>query len=135
MSATPAISRVLVSAYKDIYINDTITSTNTSGKLILLYGQGSDSGSISGVASDYYVNAPLSLAAGANFFTQLGSNAANLKSYQVITSLGSQGSTTGTDLQGMNGSLTTNYALGADIDASDTTSWYTSATLQGFPLS
>jgi hypothetical protein len=50
----------------------------------------------------------------------------------VITSLGSQGSTTGTDLQGMNGSLTTNYALGADIDASGTTSWYTSASLQGF---
>ncbi len=127
-----AATTLSLSAYKDIYINDTITSTNTSGKLILLYGQGSDSGSISGVASDYYVNAPLSLAAGANFFTQLGSTVANLKSYQVITGVGSQGSTTGTDLQGMNGSLTTNYALGADIDASGTTSWYTSATLQGF---
>jgi hypothetical protein len=42
-----AATTLSLSAYKDIYINDTITSTNTSGKLILLYGQGSDSGSIS----------------------------------------------------------------------------------------
>jgi filamentous hemagglutinin family protein len=127
-----AATTLSLSAYKDIYINDTITSTNTSGKLILLYGQGSASGSINGVASDYYVNAPVTLGKGVNFYTQLGSTVANLKSYQVITGVGSQGSTTGTDLQGMNGSLTTNYALGADIDASDTTSWYTSATVQGF---
>ena len=32
----------------------------------------------------------------------------------------------------MNGSLTTNYALGADIDASDTTSWSTNANYKGF---
>ena len=125
-------TQLTLSAYNDIYINAPITSSHSSGKLSLLYGQGSTSGSISGVAADYHVNAPVTLAAGANFFTQLGSNTANLKSYQVITSLGSKGSTTGTDLQGMNGSLTTNYALGADIDASDTTSWSTNANYKGF---
>ena len=130
-----AATTLSLSAYKDIYINDAITSTHSSGKLKLLYGQGSSSGSFSGVASDYYVNAPVTLAAGVNFYTQLGSDTANLKSYQVITSLGSHGSTTGTDLQGMNGSLTTHYALGADIDASstsDTSSWYTKANYYGF---
>ena len=125
-------TQLTLSAYNDIYINAPITSSHSSGKLSLLYGQGSTSGSISGVAADYHVNAPVTLAAGANFFTQLGSNAANLKSYQVITSLGSKGSTTGTDLQGMNGSLTANYALGADIDASGTTSWSTNANYKGF---
>jgi filamentous hemagglutinin family protein len=125
-------THLTLSAYNDIYINAPITSSHSSGKLSLLYGQGSSSGTISGVAADYHVNAPVTLAAGANFFTQLGSNAANLKSYQVITSLGSQGSTTGTDLQGMNGDLTANYALGADIDASDTTTWSTSTYVKGF---
>ena len=130
-----AATTLSLSAYKDIYLNAPVTSTHSSGKLKLLYGQGSSSGSISGVASDYYVNAPVTLAAGVNFYTQLGSDTANLKSYQVITSLGSHGSTTGTDLQGMNGSLTTHYALGADIDASntsDTSSWYTKANYYGF---
>ena len=86
-----AATTLSLSAYKDIYINDAITSTHSSGKLKLLYGQGSSSGSFSGVASDYYVNAPVTLAAGVNFYTQLGSDTANLKSYQVITSLGSHG--------------------------------------------
>lgn len=121
-----------LSAYKDIYINAPITSTSTGGVLKLLYGQGSSSGTISGVASDYYVNAPVSLGKGVNFYTQLGSDSANLKSYQVITGIGSHASTTGTDLQGINGALSGNYALGADIDASGTTSWYTKANYYGF---
>ncbi len=130
-----AATTLSLSAYKDIYINAPITSTSTGGVLKLLYGQGATNGTISGVASDYYVNAPVSLGKGVNFYTQLGSDSANLKSYQVITGVGSHGSTTGTDLQGMNGSLTTNYALGADIDASstsNTTNWYTKANYYGF---
>ena len=127
-----AATLLTLSAYKDIYINAPITSSNSSGKLKLMYGQGSTSGSISGIASDYYVNAPVTLAAGTNFYTQLGSDTSNLKSYQVITSLGSSGSTTASDLQGMNGDLTANYALGADIDASGTTSWSTSTYVKGF---
>ena len=127
-----AATLLTLSAYKDIYINAPITSSNSSGKLKLMYGQGSTSGSISGVVSDYYVNAPVTLAAGTNLYTQLGSDTTNLKSYQVITGLGSSGSTTASDLQGMNGDLTANYALGADIDASGTTSWLTSTYVKGF---
>lgn len=37
--------------------------------------------------------------------------------------MGAEGSTTGTDLQGMNGNLGGNYVLGANIDASTTSGW------------
>jgi hypothetical protein len=43
--------------------------------------------------------------------------------YEIINSLGAQGSMTGTDLQGINGTPYTNFALGADIDASATSTW------------
>ncbi len=51
----------------------------------------------------------------------------NGASYTVITNLGSAGSTTGTDLQGMSGNLSRNYVLGANIDASATSSWNSNA--------
>ena len=43
--------------------------------------------------------------------------------YTVINSLGAPGSTTGTDLQGMNGNLAGHFALGSNIDASATAAW------------
>ncbi|PKL47451.1 MAG: hypothetical protein CVV37_08215 [Nitrospira bacterium HGW-Nitrospira-1] len=49
--------------------------------------------------------------------------AINSIGYTVINSLGAVGSTTKTDLQGMNGDLTGHYALGSDIDASATPGW------------
>ncbi|HEY9033773.1 MAG TPA: GLUG motif-containing protein, partial [Pseudomonadales bacterium] len=49
--------------------------------------------------------------------------------YTIITSLGVQGSTTGTDLQGMNGDLTGHYVLGANVDASATAGWDSGAGL------
>lgn len=54
---------------------------------------------------------------GTGFLTINGHN------YTVINSLGAQGSTTGTDLQGISGNLAGYYALGAVIDASSTTWW------------
>src|ERR1700722_11795031 len=44
-------------------------------------------------------------------------------SYTVLNRLGSQGSTTGTDLQGINGNLSGHFALGGNIDASATSGW------------
>jgi filamentous hemagglutinin family protein len=44
-------------------------------------------------------------------------------SYTVINSLGAAGSVTGTDLQGINGNLSGNYALGSNINAAATSSW------------
>ncbi|MGA2191738.1 MAG: GLUG motif-containing protein [Steroidobacteraceae bacterium] len=47
--------------------------------------------------------------------------------YTVINSLGSAGSTTGTDLQGINGNLSGHYALGSNILASATGMWNSGA--------
>lgn len=53
----------------------------------------------------------------------------NGASYRVINSLGVEGSTTTNDLQGMNGDLNANYALGSNIDASATSGWNTVASV------
>ncbi|WNL29919.1 GLUG motif-containing protein [Aliarcobacter cryaerophilus] len=108
-----------LNAGNNIYINKEITATNNAGKLALKYGQIS----VNGGSSDYYVNAKVNLKAGQNFSTQKGSDLANKKNYTVITSLGSAGSTTGADLQGINGNISANYVLGSDINASATSSW------------
>ncbi|PVM93844.1 MBG domain-containing protein [Caulobacter endophyticus] len=49
--------------------------------------------------------------------------AVNGQAYTIITALGAAGSTTGLDLQGINGALGGFYALGANIDASATSGW------------
>ena len=104
-----------LNAQGSIYLNAPLTSAHASAKLILKYGQ----------TGAYYVNAPVSLAAGVgNFQTQQGSNA--VVSYTVITALGTRGDTSKTTLQGMAGGMSVNYALGADINAaatSDLNSW------------
>jgi filamentous hemagglutinin family protein len=58
----------------------------------------------------------------------ISSSAANALSiggqvYTIIHSLGAQGSTTATDLQGINGNLAGYYALGSSLDASVTSGW------------
>ncbi|WP_174560942.1 YDG domain-containing protein, partial [Acinetobacter bouvetii] len=115
-------------ADNDININADITATGATGKLNLKYGQST----ANGVTSDYYLHngAKVNLKAGQNFNTQKGSDTTNLKNYTVITSLGATGSTTGTDLQGINGKLSGNYVLGADIDASATSGWNSGAGFQ-----
>jgi trimeric autotransporter adhesin len=47
--------------------------------------------------------------------------------YTVINSLGAAGSTTGTDLQGINGELSGHYALGSNISATATSTWNSGA--------
>jgi filamentous hemagglutinin family protein len=51
----------------------------------------------------------------------------NGNAYTIINSLGAQGSTTGTDLQGMQGNLNRLYALGSNIDATATSGWNSGA--------
>ncbi|HEY4370221.1 MAG TPA: GLUG motif-containing protein [Steroidobacteraceae bacterium] len=67
-------------------------------------------------------NAPVNLPSGNSYSTKQGSNGGTIN-YTVINSLGAQGSTTATDLQGMNGNKALNYALGSNIDASATSAW------------
>jgi filamentous hemagglutinin family protein len=108
-----------LSAWRNININASITSQHANGKLALEYGLGAIN---AGNTATYNVRAPVNLRAGDNFSTRLGSDGTT-DPYKVITSLGAAGSTTGTDLQGINGAPALNYVLGADIDASDTANW------------
>lgn len=95
-----------------------LDATGTAG-LALHYGQ---SAVAAGNTADYLVSAPVHLAATSSYQTRLGSDG-TARSYTILTTLGAEGSTTGVDLQGMNGDLARNYALGADIDASPTAGW------------
>jgi len=108
-----------LSAWRNININAAITSQHANGKLALEYGLGAVN---AGNTATYNVRAPVNLRAGDNFSTRLGSDGAT-DPYRVITSLGVAGSTSTTDLQGINGDLNRNYVLGADIDAGDTLNW------------
>ncbi len=110
-----------LSAFRNIIVNRELYGSENA-KLDLKYGQGSSNGTISGSKASYSVNARVNLPPGATFRTKLGSSG-SWRQYTVITQLGLPGSRTGTDLQGMAGNLSRNYALGADIDASVTADW------------
>lgn len=114
-----------LNAYHNIYINSAITANN-SGKVALYYGQGALA---TGNTATYIINAPINLSAGQNFDTKLGSNGV-VTNWTVITDLGNEGSTTRTDLQGISGALAGNFVLGANIDASTTSSWNSGAGFQ-----
>jgi len=111
-------NKLTLNAQNNININATMNGSG-SASLALEYGQAAVA---AGNLSDYIVHAAVNLPAGNNFSTKLGSDGA-VKNYTVITSLGAAGSVTGTDLQGMNGGLAGNYALGSNIDATATSAW------------
>ncbi len=113
-------STLTLSAFRNININANMDG-GIVGALFLKYGQGSAAG---GANDNYFIgkNVTVNLPAGLNFNTQKGT-AGTVKNFTVITSLGTPGSATGTDLQGMNGNLAGFYALGTDIDATVTSSW------------
>jgi len=116
-------SALTLNAQNNININSTITASSSSAKLALQYGQGAVN---TGNLSNYFVNAPIKLQSGNNFSTQLGSNGATIN-YTVINSLGAAGSTSGLDLQGINGALNGNFALGSSLAASSTLGWNSGA--------
>ena len=111
-----------LNATNDIVINAALESSGTAG-LALEYGQGAGA---SGNTATYLVNAPVNLASTGSFSTKLGSDGTTID-YTIITDLGGPGSATGTDLQGINGNLSGNYVLGANIDAATTSSWNSNA--------
>jgi filamentous hemagglutinin family protein len=119
-AVTWAANKLTLNAQNDITINANLNGSGTAS-LALQYGQGSVA---TGNTSSYSLNngAQVNLPAGSNFSTLLGSDGV-ITNYTVITSLGNAGSTTATDLQGINGGLSGNYALGGNIDATSTASW------------
>lgn len=112
-------NKLTLNAQNNININANLNASGT-GQLALEYGQSSTAGT----GSSYTFNngAKINLPAGNNFSTKQGSTGTTYV-YTVITSLGSAGSVTGTDLQGISGGITARYVLGADIDASATSGW------------
>jgi filamentous hemagglutinin family protein len=103
----------------DIHIYSTIDAIDSDGtnhgSVVLTYGGDYDFGlNYNGVSTGFAGKIRLG---SSSSFTDNG------VAYTVITTLGSAGSTTGTDLQGIYGDLTKNYVLGTDIDASATSTW------------
>ena len=121
-----ANSTLTLSALNNININSSITSSGSTGKLALLYGQGA---ATSGNTAAYNINAPVNLIAGNNFSTTLGNTSGATVNYTVITSLGAAADATNAPatmtLQGMAAttSLAGNFVLGANIDATSTSGW------------
>ena len=108
-------------ADNNIYINHVVDAgQGAGGKLVLKYGQQSADGRNGEVYSassgqnqptyaGYFIQAPVHLQQGLNFSVQRGSDAANLKEFQVITDA--------TALQNVQNNLSGYYALGSNINA------------------
>ena len=123
-----AATTLTLNAHNNIIINASLDASGGNGGLALHYGQGTTNGT----GSSYTINAPIHLNAGGSFATKPGSSG-TLVNHTIITALGAAGSTTGSDLQGIQASLAGNYVLGANIDASGTSTWNLSgSTYAGF---
>jgi filamentous hemagglutinin family protein len=110
-----------LSATNNININADMNATGAAS-LALIFGQGAVA--LNNTSNIITGNgAAVNLPAGTTNFTTLQGSDGVLKNYTIITSLGAAGSMTHTDLQGINGGLALNYALGGNIDASDTSTW------------
>lgn len=112
-------NQLTLNAQNNININANLNASGT-GKLALEYGQGTAGGT--GNSYNFNNGAKINLPAGNNFSTKRGSTGITAV-YTVITDLGTAASATGTDLQGISGNLNGLYVLGADIDASPTSTW------------
>ena len=113
-----------LNAANSIKVNAVLTASGSAG-LALNYGdtKGSIAATpLAGAGLDFGLSSSgfggrIDFTGGSNSF------AVNGQAYTIITALGAAGSTTGTDLQGINGALGGYYALGANIDASATSGW------------
>src|SRR5450830_1025379 len=111
-------NKLTLTAQNNININKAMRGSGTAS-LALEYGQSAVAASN---PATYNVKAEVDLPSGNNFSTKLGSNG-GVTVYQVINSLGAFNSSSGSDVQGMQGNLSGNYVLGSNIDASVTGSW------------
>ena len=113
-----ANTELTLQAYRNIIFNATLRGRSVS----LLYGQATPDGG----TADFYFNNGAKIfldGVGGTFNTQKGNTAA-VKDYTIVRSLGTEGSTGGSTLQGVSSpGAATNYALGADINATATSEW------------
>ncbi|MBN1363898.1 MAG: filamentous hemagglutinin N-terminal domain-containing protein [Syntrophaceae bacterium] len=134
-NVTWSANTLSLQAHSDININAVLTANNTAA-LDMRAGYstpGTDGGTYNETNTvkvgmlpdaggfrdrvDFFQADSITPRSGTGFLTINGNG------YTVITDLGVQGSTTGTDLQGMNGNLSGYYALGSNIDATATLTW------------
>ncbi|RYY80435.1 MAG: filamentous hemagglutinin N-terminal domain-containing protein [Moraxellaceae bacterium] len=106
-----ANTALTLSAGKDINFNNEMTLSGDKAKLAMNYD------AVNG--HDYN----LGEGARINITGVLPTLLINGTAYTVINELGEEGDASVTTLQGMKNNLTGNYALGSDIDASDTVNW------------
>jgi len=119
-------------ADRNIHINADITASGASGKVALEYGQGAVAANNTstydfGLTSSGF-SGKINLQAGQNFSTKFGSNGTAVN-WTVITALGSAADVTShpsNSLQGLSyasGDHGGSFVLGANIDASSTSTW------------
>jgi filamentous hemagglutinin family protein len=112
-------NKLTLNAQNNINIRANLSVTS-QGRLALEFGQGALA---AGNTSNFItMGGVVNLFVLATFTTKQGSDGA-VKSYLVINSLGTAGSTNKKNLQGMSGGMTSNYVLGANIDATATSGW------------
>ena len=112
-------------ATRNININAVMSATGTAGFQAVVgdvanTGNGTSAGQLLFGLNSAGFYGRLDIAP-TGFFSLNGSE------YTILSSLGAQGSTTGNDLQGINGNLSGNYVLGSNIDASATSGWNSGA--------
>jgi filamentous hemagglutinin family protein len=115
-----------LTAANNININAVMTASNTASLAMNTATANGTDAAVSGGTVNVGFN-PDGTFAGRVDFSGTGSLTINNNPYTVINSLGSVGSTTGKDLQGMQGNLSGHYALGSNIDASATSTWNSGA--------
>ena len=117
-----------LTASNNVNVNANITATGATAGLALNPNTTNNGEAASGTGVFTLTPGASITLSGANPSLSISGQA-----YTVINSLGAQGSTTGTDLQGIQGNLSGYYALGTDIDASATSGWNSGAGFTPIP--
>jgi len=113
-----ANTTLTLTASNNVNVNATVTATGNTAGLIINPNTANGAEIASGTGTFQLNNgASINLPGSAPSLSIAGS------AYVVINSVGAAGSTTGTDLQGVNGGLAAHFALGSNIDASATSAW------------
>ncbi|MDO8692970.1 MAG: YDG domain-containing protein [Sheuella sp.] len=121
-------NRLTLNAAHSININAVMTASGTSSLVMNTSVANGADAAVAGGSVNTAMNTDGSFKGKVNFDRSgTGFLTINGGDYTVINSLGSVGSTTGNDLQGMNGNLTGLYALGANINAEASSGWNSGA--------
>ena len=117
-----ANTTLTLTASNNVNVNANVTATGASAGLVINPNTANGAETASGTGVFALNNGSSITLSGAHPSLSIAGQA-----YTVINSLGAEGSTTATDLQGMDGDSSGHYALGSDIDASATASWNSGA--------